>query len=164
MAASVFHASGRTDVQEIEQAHGLLSPLLGFGIASTLFAVALLASGLNSTVTATLAGQIVMEASCGFRLPQWARRLVTRAIAIVPVVIVTALYGNKGTAKLLVLSQVVLSMQLPFAVIPLVRFVSNRRTMGALVIPSWLKITAWAIAAIIVALNLKLLFDTVTVA
>lgn len=161
MAATVFHASGRTDVAEIEQAHELLSPLLGVGLASTLFAVALLASGLNSTVTATLAGQIVMEGFLRLRLPDWARRLITRAVAIVPVVIVTALYGEGGTTELLVLSQVVLSMQLPFAVIPLVSFVSDRRRMGELVIPAWLKLLSWAIAGIIVALNVKLLIDTV---
>ena len=160
MAASVFHGGGRTDVVEIEQAYELLSPLLGVGVASTLFAVALLASGLNSTVTATLAGQIVMEGFLRLRIPDWARRLVTRAIAIVPVVIVTALYGEQGTARLLVLSQVVLSMQLPFAVIPLVRFVSDRSKMGALVIPAWLKVLSWAIAGLILALNLKLLSDT----
>lgn len=108
-------------MQEIEQAHALLAPMLGVGLASTLFAVALLASGINSTVTATLAGQIVMEGFLQLRLPPWVRRLLTRGIAIVPVVIVTWLYGEAGTARLLVLSQVVLSMQLPFAVIPLVR-------------------------------------------
>ena len=160
LAAAVFHAGGRTDVEEIEQAYELLSPLLGVGLASTLFAVALLASGLNSTVTATLAGQIVMEGFLRLRLPDWARRLVTRGIAIVPVVIVTALYGDQGTAKLLVLSQVVLSMQLPFAVIPLVRFVSDRGLMGSFVIPRWLAGLSWVIAGIIVALNVKLLFDT----
>ncbi len=162
MAAKVFHGTGHTGVQEIEEAHALLSPLLGVGLASTLFALALLASGLNSTVTATLAGQIVMEGFLRLRLPDWARRLVTRSIAIVPVVIVTALYGDAGTARLLVLSQVVLSMQLPFAVIPLVRFVSDRGKMGVFVIPAWLSILSWAIAAVIVALNLKLLADTVT--
>jgi manganese transport protein len=161
VAAAVFHASGRTDVEEIEHAYQLLSPVLGVGLASTMFAVALLASGLNSTVTATLAGQIVMEGFLRLRLPDWARRLVTRSVAIVPVVAVTALYGSGGTAKLLVLSQVVLSMQLPFAVIPLVRFVSDRKLMGCLVIPRWLAGLAWAIAAAIVVLNAKLLFDTV---
>src|SRR5215218_141429 len=130
VAAATFHASGRTEVAEIGQAYELLSPLLGLGIASTLFAVALLASGLNSTVTATLAGQIVMEGFLHLRLPSWARRLLTRGIAIVPVVIVTAFYGERGTSQLLVFSQVVLSMQLPFAVIPLVRFVSDSRKMG----------------------------------
>ncbi|GJE27425.1 Divalent metal cation transporter MntH [Methylobacterium organophilum] len=161
MAAAVFHAGGRTEVEEIEEAYALLSPLLGIGLASTLFAVALLASGLNSTVTATLAGQIVMEGFLRLRLPDWARRLVTRGIAIVPVVAVTALYSDQGTARLLVLSQVVLSMQLPFAVIPLVRFVSDRGLMGSFVIPGWLKGLSWAIAGVIVVLNLKLLVDTI---
>jgi manganese transport protein len=160
MAASVFHGSGRTGVAEIEEAYALLSPLLGVAIASTLFAIALLASGLNSTVTATLAGQIVMEGFLNLRLPHWARRLVTRAIAIVPVVIVTALYGEQGTGRLLVLSQVILSMQLPFAVIPLVQFVSSREKMGTFVIPKAVAALAWFVAAVIVALNLKLLFDT----
>jgi len=157
LAASVFHAHGRTDVQEIEQAYELLAPMLGVGVASTLFAVALLASGINSTVTATLAGQIVMEGFLRLRMKPWARRLVTRGIAIVPVVVVTALYGEQGTARLLVLSQVLLSMQLPFAVIPLVRFVSDRKIMGALVAPRWLITVSWLIAALIVALNIKLL-------
>jgi manganese transport protein len=160
LAAAVFHAHGRTDVAEIEQAYELLAPMLGVGLAATLFAVALLASGINSTVTATLAGQIVMEGFLRLRIAPWARRLLTRGIAIVPVVAVTALYGEAGTAKLLVLSQVLLSMQLPFAVIPLVRFVADRRKMGALVAPPWLVRTAWAIAAVIVALNVKLLIDT----
>ncbi|MGY2050698.1 Nramp family divalent metal transporter [Methylobacterium sp. JK268] len=162
MAASVFHAAGRTDVEEIEQAHELLAPLLGAGLASTLFAVALLASGLNSTVTATLAGQIVMEGFLRLRLAPWLRRLLTRALAIVPVIAVTALSGEQGTARLLVLSQVVLSMQLPFAVVPLVRFVSDPAKMGPLVIPVWLKVASWAAAALIVGLNLKLLADLVT--
>lgn len=160
MAATVFHGAGRTDVQEIEQAYALLSPMLGVGIASTLFAVALLASGVNSTVTATLAGQIVMEGFLRLRMPTWARRLVTRGIAIVPVVIITALYGAEGTARLLVFSQVLLSMQLPFAVIPLVRFVTDREKMGRFVIPRWLASVSWLIAAIIVVLNVKLLVDT----
>ena len=159
LAAAVFHAQGRTDVQEIEQAHALLAPMLGVGLASTLFAVALLASGVNSTVTATLAGQIVMEGFLRLRLPPWMRRLLTRGIAIVPVVVVTWLYGEAGTARLLVLSQVVLSMQLPFAVIPLVRFVADRGLMGALVAPAWLVRLAWVIALVIVGLNLKLLWE-----
>ncbi|MCW0411619.1 Nramp family divalent metal transporter [Xanthomonas sacchari] len=160
LAAAVFHAHGRTDVQEIEQAHELLAPMLGVGLASTLFAVALLASGINSTVTATLAGQIVMEGFLHLRLPPWARRLLTRGMAIVPVVAVTSLYGEQGTAKLLVLSQVVLSMQLPFAVIPLVRFVTDKQRMGPLVVRRGLAWLAWTIAALIVVLNLKLLADT----
>ena len=157
VAAATFHASGRTEVAEIGQAYELLSPLLGLGIASTLFAVALLASGLNSTVTATLAGQIVMEGFLHLRLPSWARRLLTRGIAIVPVVIVTAFYGERGTSQLLVFSQVILSMQLPFAVIPLVRFVSDRRKMGDFAISRIVAAVAWIVAGIIVALNVKLL-------
>ncbi|MDF2816229.1 MAG: manganese transporter [Stenotrophomonas rhizophila] len=160
LAAAVFHANGRTDVQEIEQAHELLAPMLGVGLASTLFAVALLASGINSTVTATLAGQIVMEGFLRLRIAPWARRLLTRGIAIVPVVIVTAIYGEQGTARLLVLSQVVLSMQLPFAVIPLVMFVGDKARMGKLVAPRWLLTLAWVIAAVIVVLNVKLLAET----
>lgn len=161
LAAAVFHANGRTDVQEIEQAYELLAPMLGVGLASTLFAVALLASGINSTVTATLAGQIVMEGFLRLRMAPWVRRLLTRGIAIVPVVAVTALYGEQGTAKLLVLSQVVLSMQLPFAVIPLVMFVGNKAKMGALVAPRWLLTLAWVIAGVIVVLNVKLLMEFV---
>lgn len=160
VAASTFHSSGHADVAEIGQAFELLSPLLGLGIASTLFAIALLASGLNSTVTATLAGQIAMEGFLHLRLPNWARRLVTRSIAIVPVVIVTAFYGERGTSQLLVFSQVILSMQLPFAVIPLVRFVSDRRKMGEFAISRSVAAVAWIVAAIIVTLNVKLLFDT----
>jgi manganese transport protein len=160
VAAAVFNANGKTDVAEIEQAYGLLSPLLGVGIASVVFAVALLASGLNSTVTATLAGQIVMEGFLDLRLPNWARRLLTRGIAIVPVVVVTALYGERGTAQLLIFSQVVLSMQLPFAVIPLVMFVADRRKMGDFAISRPIAILAWIVAAVILILNLKLLADT----
>ncbi|MDQ7912668.1 Nramp family divalent metal transporter [Pseudomonas sp. 102515] len=159
-AAAVFHSAGRTDVAEIQDAYHLLSPMLGVGIASLLFAVALLASGINSTVTATLAGQIVMEGFLSLRIPDWARRLITRGIAVIPVVVVTGLYGESGTAKLLVLSQVVLSMQLPFAVIPLVRFVSDRQLMGSFVIGRLTKVLAWAIAGLIVVLNVKLLADT----
>ncbi|EHK71283.1 metal ion transporter [Pseudomonas psychrotolerans L19] len=159
-AAAVFHSAGRTDVAEIQDAYHLLSPMLGVGIASLLFAVALLASGINSTVTATLAGQIVMEGFLSLRIPDWARRLITRGIAVIPVVVVTGLYGESGTAKLLVLSQVVLSMQLPFAVIPLVRFVSDRQLMGGFVIGRLTQVLAWAIAGLIVVLNVKLLADT----
>lgn len=162
VAAAVFNAGGKTDIEEIEQAYELLSPLLGVGIASTLFAVALLASGLNSTVTATLAGQIVMEGFLNLRMPNWARRLVTRAIAIVPVLIVTALYGDSGTTKLLILSQVILSMQLPFAVIPLVQFVSDKNKMGNFAIAKPVVALACIVAGLIVILNLKLLFDAVS--
>lgn len=161
VAAAVFNANGQTDVEEIEQAYGLLSPLLGVGIASVLFAVALLASGLNSTVTATLAGQIIMEGFLRLRLPHWARRLLTRGLAIIPVVVVTAFYGEQGTAKLLIFSQVILSMQLPFAVIPLVLFVSDKKKMGIFAI-SWPVIAlSGIVAAIIVMLNVKLLADTI---
>lgn len=156
-AAAVFHTAGRTDVVDIEMAHELLSPMVGVGIASTLFAIALLASGVNSTVTATLAGQIVMEGFLHLRIPGWARRLTTRGLAIVPVVIVTALYGERGTSELLVFSQVILSMQLPMAVIPLVRFVTDPSKMGSLVVGHWLAVLAWSISAIIVMLNIKLL-------
>jgi manganese transport protein len=159
IAAAVFHASGKTDVADIGHAHALLTPLLGTGLASILFAVALLASGLNSTITATLAGQIVMEGFLRLHIPPWARRLLTRAVAIVPVVIVTMLFGEKGAGKLLILSQIVLSMQLPFAVIPLVWFVSDRRKMGPFAIPAFARAISWIVAAIIVALNLKLLTD-----
>src|SRR4029078_3128612 len=151
-AAATFYSTGRTEVAEISQAYELLSPLLGLGIASTLFAVALWASGLTSTVTATLAGQIVMEGFLHLRLPNWARRLLTRGIAIVPVGIVTALYGERGTGQLLVFSQVVVSMQLPFAVIPLVRFVSDRRKMGSFAISRPVAVTAWVVGGIIVVL------------
>ncbi|WP_244850707.1 Nramp family divalent metal transporter [Caballeronia sp. SL2Y3] len=160
VAAAVFHGSGHDQVAEIADAFHLLSPLLGLGIASTLFAVALLASGLNSTVTATLAGQIVMEGFLRLRLPNWARRLLTRSIAITPVIAVTAIYGERATGQLLVLSQVVLSMQLPFAVVPLVRFVSDRQKMGVFVIGRWLAALAWLVAGVIVVLNVKLLADT----
>lgn len=160
-AAAVFHSAGRTDVVDIEKAHELLSPMLGIGIASTLFAIALLASGVNSTVTATLAGQIVMEGFLHLRIPDWARRLLTRGLAVIPVVIVTALYGERGTSQLLVFSQVILSMQLPMAVIPLVRFVTDRSKMGALVAGRGLAVVAWVISGIIVVLNVKLLVGAV---
>ncbi|MBB4567956.1 Nramp family divalent metal transporter [Rhizobium leucaenae] len=161
VAAVAFHNSGHSDVAEIGQAFELLSPLLGLGIASTLFAVALLASGLNSTVTATLAGQIVMEGFLRLRIPHWARRLLTRGLAIIPVVFVTAFYGEKGTADLLVLSQVILSMQLPFAVIPLVQFVTDRGKMGRFTVPRSVALLSWLVAGIILALNFKLLYDTI---
>jgi manganese transport protein len=161
LAASTFHTAGRTDVAEIQEAYALLAPMLGVGAASTLFAIALLASGQNSTITATLAGQIVMEGFLNIRLPAWLRRFVTRLIAIVPAVVVAALYGESGTAKLLVLSQVVLSLQLPFAVVPLVRFTGDRAMMGKFANPLWLKLAAWLISAVIISLNLKLLFNFV---
>ncbi len=159
VAAVAFHGTGHQDVADIGQAFELLSPLLGLGIASTLFAGALLASGINSTVTATLAGQIVMEGFLRLRMPHWVRRLITRGIAIVPVIVVVALYGEKGAGELIVLSQVVLSMQLSFAVIPLVQFVSSRKVMGGLAIRPWLTALSWIVAAAIVVLNGILLFD-----
>ncbi len=161
VAAATFHQTGHSDVAEIGDAYRLLSPVLGLGIASTLFAIALLASGLNSTVTATLAGQIVMEGFLNLQLPSWARRLVTRGIAVIPVIAVTWFYGERGTGQLLVFSQVILSMQLPFAVIPLVWFVSDRRKMGDLAISRRMAGLAWLIAGLIVTLNLKLLFGAV---
>jgi manganese transport protein len=159
LAASVFHVGGRTDVAEIQEAYMLLAPMLGVGMASILFAVALLASGINSTVTATLAGQIVMEGFLNFRMPMWLRRLVTRLIAIIPAVIVTWLYGESGTAELLIFSQVVLSLQLPFAVVPLLRFAGSRRLMGELRTPYWMLVIGWLSAALIIGINLKLLSD-----
>ena len=161
VAAAAFHGTEYEDVAEIQDAYELLSPILGLSIAATLFAVALLASGLNSTVTATLAGQIVMEGFLNLRMPRWARRLVTRSIAIVPVVAVTAIYGESGTTRLLVLSQVILSMQLPFAVIPLVRFVTDRKRMGSFTVSRPVAILAWAVTGLILVLNFKLLWDTV---
>jgi manganese transport protein len=157
LAASAFHANGRNDVADIQQAHELLAPMLGAGAASVLFAVALLASGQNSTVTATLAGQIVMEGFVDLKLPPWLRRLATRLLAIVPAVIVASLYGADGTMKLLILSQVILSLQLPFAVVPLVQFTSSRRIMGPFANGPLVKGIAYAVAAIIIVLNIKLL-------
>ena len=158
-AAAIFHTSGNTEVAEIQEAYQLMSPLLGGTLAATLFAVALLLCGVNATVTATLSGQVVMEGFLRFRLPPVARRLVTRLIAIVPAVIVTWYYGASGTAQLLILSQVILSMQLPFAVIPLMMFASDKGRLGALAAPRWQLVLGWASAALIVALNLKVLGD-----
>jgi manganese transport protein len=160
MSAATFHFSGNQEVAEIGEAYRLLSPLLGASIASTLFAVALLASGQNSTITGTLAGQIVMEGFLDIRLPAWLRRLITRLIAIVPAVIVTALYGEKGTGALLILSQVILSLQLSFAVVPLVQFTGERRKMGVFANGPVLTAVAWAVAMVIIALNGWLLIGT----
>jgi manganese transport protein len=159
VAAATFHKAGRHDVAEIQDAYQLLSPMLGVTVASTLFAVALLASGQNSTLTGTLAGQIVMEGFLNIRLKPWLRRLITRAIAIIPALIVTAIYGESGTAKLLVISQVILSLQLSFAVIPLVIFTSSKAKMGEFVSPRWVQVLAWTTASIIVVLNVKFLAD-----
>jgi manganese transport protein len=162
LAAAAFHSTGQTGVAEIQDAYRLLAPTLGVAVASTLFALALLASGQNSTITATLAGQIVMEGFLRLRLPPWLRRIVTRLVAIVPVVIVAWIYGESGTAQMLVLSQVVLSLQLPFAVVPLVRFTTDRRLMGELVAPRWVAVLAWVVTAVIISLNAKLLLDVAT--
>ena len=159
LAAATFHHSGRTDVAELDQAYAFLSPLLGSKLAPTLFAIALLCCGLNSTITATLSGQIVMEGFLRWRIAPWLRRLVTRAIAILPAVLVTIWAGAKGTGQLLILSQVVLSLQLPFAVVPLVMFTSSRRKMGPFVAPRWLTALATTMAALIIALNAKLVWD-----
>ena len=159
VSAATFHVQGRHDVAEIEDAYQLLTPMLGVTVASTLFAVALLASGQNSTLTGTMAGQIVMEGFLNLRLNPWLRRLITRGIAIIPAVIVTALYGESGTARLLIFSQVVLSLQLSFAVIPLVQFTGDRRKMGDFVAPLWMRVLAWMTAVIIVVLNLQYLLS-----
>ena len=159
LAAASFHATGKTEVADLGDAHQLIGPLLGTGVAPVLFAVALLACGLNSTVTATLAGQAVMEGFLRLRLAPWLRRLITRSLAILPAAGVTLIYGAAGTGRLLILTQVVLSLQLSFAVIPLVLFTTSRARMGALVAPLWLGALAWGVAGAIVALNLKLLWD-----
>jgi manganese transport protein len=161
LAAAAFHTTGHTEVAEIEDAYQLLTPLLGTSIASVLFAVALLASGQNSTLTGTLAGQIVMEGFLNIRLKPWIRRLITRLIAIVPAVIVIGIYGEKGTGDLLILSQVILSLQLSFAVIPLVMFTSDKRKMGEFVAPKWLSRMSWVIAIVIAVLNVYLLYGTI---
>ena len=159
LAAATFHSSGHEEVAEIQDAYKLLSPVLGVGIASTLFALALLASGQNSTLTGTLAGQIVMEGFLNIRLAPWLRRLITRLIAIVPAVFVIGWFGESRTGDLIVWSQVILSMQLSFAVIPLLLFTNNKVKMGRFVNPPWIQWLAGITAAIIVILNLKLLFD-----
>ena len=160
VAAATFHGTGNANVAEIQDAYKLLTPLLGAG-ASTAFALALLASGQNSTLTGTLAGQIVMEGFLNLRLRPWVRRLLTRAIAIVPAVIVSILYGASGTARLLILSQVILSLQLSFAVFPLVMFTSDRRKMGEFVNARWLTALAWMIAIVIASLNAWLLTQVI---
>ncbi|MGK2936095.1 MAG: Nramp family divalent metal transporter [Gemmatimonadaceae bacterium] len=161
VAAATFHGTPNQNVAEIQDAYKLLTPLLGAG-ASTMFALALLASGQNSTLTGTLAGQIVMEGFLNIRLRPWLRRLITRAIAIVPAAIVAIIYGESGTAKLLVFSQVILSMQLSFAVFPLVRFTSDKLKMGEFVNPVWLQVLAYVIAFVIASLNIWLLVQVVS--
>jgi len=157
VAAATFHAAGRTEVAEISEAYRLLAPMLGTGLAALLFGTALLASGQNSVITGAIAGQVVMEGFTDWRAPVWLRRTVTRAIAIVPAVIVAAWAGEHGVTRLLVMSQVVLSLQLPFAVVPLVRLTGDRATMKALVAPPAMRVAAWIVAAAIIALNATLL-------
>jgi manganese transport protein len=161
MAAATFHGTGYDNVADISDAYKLLAPLLGTTAASVLFAVALLCSGQNATLTGTLAGQIVMEGFINLRLRPWLRRLITRLIAIIPAIVVVVWYGEKGTMGLLILSQVILSLQLPFAVFPLVMFTSDRAKMGPFANPGWVKVLAWAVAVIIAALNVWLLYQTI---
>jgi manganese transport protein len=157
VAAATFHTTGHTGVAEIQDAYKLLTPLLGVGGASAVFALALLASGQNSTLTGTLAGQIVMEGFLNIRIRPWLRRLITRGVAIVPAALTAIFFGESGTAKLLILSQVVLSLQLSFAVFPLVRFTSQRAKMGEFVNSRWVTVLAWVTAAVIATLNAWLL-------
>ncbi|MEF3045692.1 Nramp family divalent metal transporter [Pseudotabrizicola sp. L79] len=157
LAAAAFYTVGQHDVAEIDKAHLLLEPLLGSSLAPVLFGVALLCAGLNSTVTATMAGQIVMEGFINLRIAPWARRLITRGLAIIPAIFVILLYGSGGVGELLILSQVVLSFQLPFAIVPLVMFTASRAKMGELVAPRWLTGLCWLIAAVIIVLNVNLL-------
>jgi manganese transport protein len=159
LAAATFNKTGHASVAELGDAHAMLAPLLGSLLAPKLFAIALLCCGLNSTVTATLAGQIVMEGFLRIRLPAWLRRLVTRMFAIIPAAGVTIAYGDEGTGALLILSQVILAFQLPFAIVPLVMFTRDAKKMGALVSPSWLTVVSAVIAAIIIGLNVKMLYD-----
>jgi manganese transport protein len=161
LASATFHNTGHQNVAEIQDAYKLLAPILGTGAASILFAVALLASGQNSTLTGTLAGQIVMEGFLNIHIKPWLRRLITRALAIVPAILVIGFFGENSATSLLVLSQVVLSVQLSFAVIPLVMFTSDKKKMGEFVNPTWLKVLAWAIAIIIAILNVYLLVSTI---
>src|SRR5262249_42244508 len=142
LAAATFHKTGRTEVAELDQAHAFLAPLLGSALAPTLFGIALLCCGLNSTVTATLSGQIVMEGFINIKIAPWLRRLITRMIAIGPAALVTMWYGERATAHLLIFSQVVLSLQLPFAIVPLVMFTASRAKMGVFVAPRWLTTAA----------------------
>src|SRR4051812_30376026 len=160
MAAATFHGTHYESVADIGDAYKLLEPLLKTGLASTLFAVALLFAGQNATLTGTLAGQIVMEGFLNIRLRPWLRRLLTRLVAIVPALITVMLYGERGTGKLIVLSQVILSLQLPFAVFPLVMFAGDRRKMGDLAAPRWMLALAWPVALIIAALNAWLFWQT----
>jgi manganese transport protein len=160
LAATAFHANGHFEIADITDAYHLLDPILGVGLAGIFFALALLASGQSSTLTGTLAGQIVMEGFLNIRLKPWLRRLITRGIAIIPALIVSSLYGEKGTADLLVFSQVVLSLQLSFAVVPLVFFTSSSKIMGRFANSKFLTVLAWVITLVIICLNLFLLWKT----
>jgi manganese transport protein len=161
VAAATFHGTGYQDIADISDAYKMLAPLLGTTLASTLFAVALLFSGQNATITGTLAGQIVMEGFLNLRMRPWLRRLITRLVAIVPALVTVVIYGDRAGGSLLVFSQVILSLQLPFAVIPLIVFASDRQRMGRLAIgPGW-KVVAWPCAALITVLNVWLLWTTV---
>ena len=162
VAASVFFRNGYYEVAEIQDAHRLLAPIVGASIAPLAFAIALLASGQSSTITGTLAGQIIMEGYLNLRIPPWLRRIITRLLAIVPAVLVISYYGEHSTSAMLVLSQVVLSLQLPFAIIPLIHAVADKQRMGDFRIAPWIQVLAWAIAAIIVGLNIKLVVDQMT--
>lgn len=161
LAAATFHVSGYSDIADLTDAHKMITPILGTALAGTLFAVALLCCGLSSTVTATLAGQIIMEGFLNLRLPPWARRMITRGLALIPALSVTLLYGQEGVGKLLILSQVILSLQLPFAVVPLVMFTANRKKMGDFTAPLWLTITTAMIAILLITLNIKMIIDII---
>ncbi|MBK9284639.1 MAG: Nramp family divalent metal transporter [Sphingobacteriaceae bacterium] len=161
LAATTFFKQGKFDVMEIQDAHELLAPMLGSTLAPILFAVALIAAGQSSTVTGTLAGQVVMEGYLNLRLTPWVRRILTRLIAIVPAFLTILYFGDSATGKLLILSQVILSLQLGFAIIPLIHFVSDKRKMGEFVVPKWQTVLAWLAALIIVGLNIKLVYAEV---
>jgi manganese transport protein len=160
LSAAAFHGTGHQDVADIRDAYNLLTPVLGASMASIVFAVALLASGQNSTFTGTLAGQIVMEGFLNIRLRPWVRRMLTRLIAIVPAAVIASMYGEKGVGQLLIFSQVVLSLQLTFAVVPLVMFTSDKKKMGKFVNSLWLQVLSWIITAVIIVLNVFLLWQT----
>lgn len=161
LAAATFHSRGLTEVAGIAQAHDMLAPLLGLPVAAAAFAVALLAMGQSSAITATMAGQVVMEGFLRLRLPAWSRRGITRGLALVPALLAVGLYGEGAATSLLVCSQVVLSLQLPFAVVPLIHFTADRRVMGALRNPPWLTLVCTAIAVLLIGLNVKLVSDFV---
>ena len=162
LSAATFFKNGKHDVVEIQDAHQLLAPMLGSALAPILFAVALLAAGQSSTITGTLAGQVVMEGYLNLRLQPWIRRLLTRLIAIIPALLTILILGEQATGKLLILSQVILSLQLGFAIIPLIHFVSDKTKMGEFVMPSWQKILSWIAALTIIALNIKLVFAEIS--